>query len=52
MTEATFLRDTRAAYDAVATDYAARFDAELAANPLDRALLAAPARPLSARPPD
>jgi SAM-dependent methyltransferase len=41
MTEATFLPDTRAAYDAVAADYAARFDAELAAKPLDRALLAA-----------
>jgi len=31
--------DPAVAYDAVASDYAARFDAELAAKPFDRALL-------------
>jgi SAM-dependent methyltransferase len=38
--EPDFLRATRAAYDAVATDYAARFRDELAGRPLDRAMLA------------
>ncbi|NJC73536.1 methyltransferase domain-containing protein [Planosporangium thailandense] len=41
MTEAAFLRTTRAAYDTVAADYAARFGAGLADKPLDRALLSA-----------
>lgn len=40
MTEPEFLRATRAAYDAVAEGYAMRFAAELAAKPLDRAMLA------------
>src|ERR1700691_6474178 len=40
MTEPDFLRDTRASYDAIATDYAERFREELAARPLDRAMLA------------
>ena len=40
MTEPDFLRATRASYDAVAPDYAERFRDELAARPLDRALLA------------
>lgn len=41
MTEPSYLRATRAAYDTVAVDYAERFSGELAAEPLDRALLAA-----------
>lgn len=41
MTEPDFLRSTRASYDAVATDYAERFRDELAARPLERAMLAA-----------
>jgi SAM-dependent methyltransferase len=41
MTEPSYLRATRAAYDTVAVDYAERFSGELAAKPLDRALLAA-----------
>jgi len=41
MTEPSYLRATRAAYDTVAVDYAERFSTELAAKPLDRALLAA-----------
>ncbi len=41
MTEEDFLRTTRASYDAVAGDYAERFRDELAAKPLDRAMLAA-----------
>jgi SAM-dependent methyltransferase len=41
MTEPSFLRATRAAYDSVAADYAECFQAELADKPLDRALLAA-----------
>ena len=41
MTEPDFLRRTRASYDAVAADYAERFRGELAARPLDRAMLAA-----------
>jgi len=41
MTEPDFLRSTRAFYDTVAADYAARFHAELTVKPLDRALLAA-----------
>lgn len=40
MAEPDFLRTTRASYDAVAADYAERFHGELAAKPLDRALLA------------
>jgi SAM-dependent methyltransferase len=40
VTEPDFLRATRASYDAVATDYAERFGDELAAKPLDRAMLA------------
>ena len=40
MTEPDFLRDTRASYDAVAADYAVWIREELAARPLDRALLA------------
>jgi SAM-dependent methyltransferase len=40
MTEPDYLRDTRASYDAVATGYAERFRDELAAKPLDRAMLA------------
>ncbi len=40
MTEPDFLLDTRASYDAIATDYAKRFRDELAAKPLDRAMLA------------
>jgi SAM-dependent methyltransferase len=39
VTEPAFLADTRASYDAIADDYAAMFDDELAARPLDRALL-------------
>jgi trans-aconitate methyltransferase len=41
VTEPEFLRRTRASYDAVAADYAERFRGELAARPLDRAMLAA-----------
>ncbi len=41
MTEDDFLRATRASYDAVAGDYAERLRDELAAKPLDRAMLAA-----------
>jgi ubiquinone/menaquinone biosynthesis C-methylase UbiE len=37
--EPDFVRTTRASYDAVATDYAKRFNAELTAKPLDRAVL-------------
>jgi predicted TPR repeat methyltransferase len=40
VTEAEFLRTTRASYDAVAEDYAGRFRDELDARPLDRAVLA------------
>lgn len=40
MTEPDFLRATRASYDAVAADYAEHFRDELAAKPLDRAMLA------------
>jgi SAM-dependent methyltransferase len=40
VTEPDFLRDTRASYDAIATVYAERFRDELAARPLDRAMLA------------
>jgi hypothetical protein len=39
MIEEDFLRTTRASYDAVATDYAKRFNAELTTKPLDRAVL-------------
>jgi SAM-dependent methyltransferase len=41
MTESSYLRATRAAYDTVAVDYAEFLATELAAKPLDRALLAA-----------
>lgn len=41
VTEPGFLSATRASYDAVADDYADRFQDELAAKPLDRAMLAA-----------
>jgi SAM-dependent methyltransferase len=41
VTEPDFVRSTRASYDAVAADYAERFRSELAARPLDRAVLAA-----------
>lgn len=41
VTEPTFLRDTRAAYDAMAADYAERFRDEVADKPLDRAMFAA-----------
>ncbi|TYB57368.1 class I SAM-dependent methyltransferase [Nonomuraea sp. PA05] len=40
MTEPDFLRATRASYDAMAVDYAAWIQDELAAKPLDRAVLA------------
>lgn len=39
MTDLDFVRTTRTSYDAVAEDYAAHFRAELAAKPLDRAML-------------
>jgi ubiquinone/menaquinone biosynthesis C-methylase UbiE len=38
--EPDFVRATRTSYDAVAPDYARRFRGELAAKPLDRAMLA------------
>ena len=41
MTEPSCLRATQAAYDTVAVDYAELLSTELAAKPLDRALLAA-----------
>jgi SAM-dependent methyltransferase len=41
MTEPTYLHATRAAYDTVAADYAELLRTELAAKPLDRAMLAA-----------
>ncbi len=41
MTEPSYLCATRAAYDTVAVDYAELVSRELAAKPLDRALLAA-----------
>ena len=41
MTEPDFLRYTRASYDVIANGYAERFRDELAAKPLDRAMLAA-----------
>lgn len=41
MTEPSYLYSTRAAYDTVAVDYAEVLSTELAAKPLDRALLAA-----------
>ncbi|MDX6420501.1 MAG: hypothetical protein QOG28_5121 [Trebonia sp.] len=40
VTEPEFLDATRASYDAVAADYAGRFQGELAARPLDRTMLA------------
>ncbi|NEA20011.1 class I SAM-dependent DNA methyltransferase [Streptomyces halstedii] len=39
MTSSGFLHTTRASYDALASDYATRFRDELAAKPLDRAML-------------
>ena len=39
VTEAEFLRATRASYDTVAAAYNQRFGDELAARPLDRAML-------------
>ncbi|MEV4843450.1 class I SAM-dependent methyltransferase [Micromonospora matsumotoense] len=41
MTDADFLAETRASYDTMAAGYATRFRAELAARPVDRAMLAA-----------
>ncbi len=41
MTEPDFLRHTRASYDTMSTEYAERFGNELAAKPLERAMLAA-----------
>ncbi|WP_395295931.1 class I SAM-dependent DNA methyltransferase [Kitasatospora hibisci] len=41
MTEPEFLSETRAFYDAIAVDYAARFRDVSADDPLDRAMLAA-----------
>lgn len=41
MTEASFLRTTRTAYDTMATDYAARSHDELAGQPLERGIFAA-----------
>jgi hypothetical protein len=38
--EATYLTVTRAAYDTVAVNYARLLEGELAAKPLDRAMLA------------
>src|SRR5580692_12954417 len=49
MTEPDFLRDTRTSYDAIATVYAERFREELAARPLDRAMLAGFAEMVLAR---
>ncbi|MFE9772586.1 class I SAM-dependent methyltransferase [Streptomyces sp. NPDC005931] len=46
-----FLRDTRAAYDAIAADYAERFADGLADLPVERALLAAFAELAAARAP-
>ncbi|WP_269858462.1 class I SAM-dependent DNA methyltransferase [Streptomyces sp. RPT161] len=40
MTEPGFLRDTRASYDTMAAGYAERFGDELAAKPVERAMLA------------
>ncbi|WP_329208516.1 class I SAM-dependent methyltransferase [Streptomyces sp. NBC_00683] len=40
MTEPAFLTTTRASYDAFADEYAAHFQDELAAKPIDRAVLA------------
>ena len=40
MTEPGFLESTRASYDAIAADYAARFAGEPEARPLERAMLA------------
>jgi hypothetical protein len=41
MPEPSYLRSVRAAYDAVAADYAEHFSTELEAKPLGRAMLAA-----------
>jgi SAM-dependent methyltransferase len=41
VTEPTYVRATRAAYDTVAVDYAALLSTELASKPLDRAMLGA-----------
>lgn len=48
VSERSYLEATRAAYDAVADDYAALLSTELAAKPLDRGLLAAFAELVSA----
>ncbi|MFD4689136.1 class I SAM-dependent DNA methyltransferase [Streptomyces sp. NPDC058463] len=49
MTEPAFLQTTRASYDVMADDYAARFQDELAAKPIDRAVLAGFAELVQAR---
>jgi SAM-dependent methyltransferase len=41
VTEPTYVRATRSAYDTVAVDYAALLNTELASKPLDRAMLGA-----------
>jgi SAM-dependent methyltransferase len=41
MTDAEFVTSTRVFYDAIAEDYAAMFHSQLAATPLDRAILGA-----------
>lgn len=41
MAEPAFLHETRASYDAVATEFAEQFSDELASKPFDRAILAA-----------
>jgi len=50
MSEPAFLTTTRASFDAVAEEYAAGFADDLAARPLDRALLAAFAETLPSGP--
>ncbi|MFE2017318.1 class I SAM-dependent DNA methyltransferase [Streptomyces sp. NPDC059499] len=49
MTEPAFLQTTRASYDVMADDYAAQFQDELAAKPVDRAVLAGFAELVQAR---
>ncbi|MFD9539233.1 class I SAM-dependent DNA methyltransferase [Streptomyces sp. NPDC060022] len=49
MTEPAFLQTTRASYDVMADDYAAQFQDELAAKPIDRAVLAGFAELVQAR---
>jgi SAM-dependent methyltransferase len=41
MTEPSYLRSTRVAYDSIAAPYAKRFQGELAGKPMDRALFSA-----------